>query len=161
MFLAASDDMTSVYGPQDASQTLFWLIMQHVREEIARASTSSGLGRMGLADMKALDDCYVVSVDVPGVTKPDISVKLSGRRILITGERVPQDASNEQSLLMERYFGPFKREFMIPSDAYYLDKTQANLQDGVLTVVIPRRSSNTVSTDSTVCEVSVASELSS
>ncbi len=46
-----------------------------------------------LADVEETDDAYVIEIELPGVDQKDIDVSVSGRRLLVTGERKERSAS--------------------------------------------------------------------
>ena len=83
------------------------------------------------------DSHYVMSFDMPGVSKKNIEIEVSGNRLLVTGER-----KNEQntSAYSERTYGKFQRILTLPQgvDA---DRIEAHYQDGVLSLAVPKAES--------------------
>jgi HSP20 family protein len=81
----------------------------------------------------------VVKVDLPEMKREDIKVTLENQVLSIEGERkVAADVAQEAFQRIERGVGTFRRSFTLPStvDASRVD---ANYQDGVLTIKLPRR----------------------
>lgn len=81
----------------------------------------------------------VVKVDLPDVKKEDIKVTFENNVLSIEGERqIATDVENDRFHRLERGHGQFRRTFTLPAtvDASRVD---ANYQDGVLTVKLPRR----------------------
>lgn len=84
-------------------------------------------------------DHYMVSVDLPGVKKEDIKIEAREDVLTISGERKRETVTNKDQKIQstEKYYGSFKRSFRIPALAQ-TDKIEANYQDGVLQVYIPK-----------------------
>lgn len=86
------------------------------------------------ADSYALEDAYVVRIDVPGVAQEDLKVFVAGGECVVRGERKPpKDAAEMQPLALERPWGSFERRLMLPpgSDP---ERVKAHCADGVLEV---------------------------
>jgi HSP20 family protein len=90
-----------------------------------------------LADLEETDDAYVLDIELPGVNKKDIDVELDGRRILVSGERKEE---KRVGLLRRqtRAWGRFRYEVVLP-DEVDDEHIEANLDDGVLHLTIPKR----------------------
>ncbi|MGZ4779485.1 MAG: Hsp20/alpha crystallin family protein, partial [Thermoanaerobaculia bacterium] len=84
---------------------------------------------------------YVITAEVPGLTRKDIDIRLHDGRLQISGER-PERASEingvpyEQYQRVERGHGRFSRTFELPLPVDG-ERITADLRDGVLTVVCP------------------------
>lgn len=78
---------------------------------------------------------YIVST-VAGVSAEDLDVAVDGQNITIRGARKkPYDAGQEM-LLEECFWGEFSRELTI-SENFDIEKIEADLSNGILTVMIP------------------------
>jgi HSP20 family protein len=79
---------------------------------------------------------WTILLDVPGVAKGSLDVRLEGSQLVISGTR---DAGRPEGKIRrsERASGDFEREFLLPTRS---DPTRVNaqLKDGVLTVLVPR-----------------------
>ena len=81
---------------------------------------------------------YHVEVDLPGVKKEDINVDLKEDVLTISGERKSKSEINEKDYYkQECSYGKFQRSFTLPDDTD-LENIEANSEDGVLEVVIPK-----------------------
>ena len=101
-------------------------------------------------DVAESDGAYVVTLDVPGVTREDIKVSIDGRRVSIVAEaRVPQAADTtaqttetakptERLVLRERATASFARSFTLQSEIDQ-SSSQAKLDNGVLTLTLSKR----------------------
>jgi HSP20 family protein len=80
-----------------------------------------------------------VRVELAGVRGADVRVTVDGRTLRISGVRSVVDRDEVQRLhQMEIASGPFERRVQIPIP-FDRDGITANLADGFLTVVLPRR----------------------
>jgi len=81
----------------------------------------------------------VVKVDLPDMKREDIKVTFENNVLSVEGQReIPTNLEQDRFHRMERSHGAFRRSFTLPAtvDASRVD---ASLQDGVLTVKLPRR----------------------
>eukprot|EP00882_Tetradesmus_deserticola_P006944 GHRQ01007315.1.p1 GENE.GHRQ01007315.1~~GHRQ01007315.1.p1 ORF type:complete len:159 (-),score=73.08 GHRQ01007315.1:1210-1686(-) len=81
---------------------------------------------------------YTLYADIPGLSKADLSIKLSKERVLtISGERKAPlaDAPLQQQ---ERVLGSFERRWELPEDAEG-EGISAKVADGVLTITVPKK----------------------
>ena len=107
-------------------------------------------------DVSESDSGYVVTLDVPGVTREDVKVSVDGSRVSIVAEaRVAQaataDAGSEPAtdtpkagdrvILRERALTSYARSFTLQSE---IDQSasQARLENGVLTLTLTKRNAN-------------------
>jgi HSP20 family protein len=83
---------------------------------------------------------FVLTAELPGLSRRDIEIQADEFRILIRGARaaVPQgDVPCEQYHRVERGHGRFSRAFTLP-DAIDVEQVSADLKDGLLTVTMPK-----------------------
>jgi len=88
-------------------------------------------------DIDETADEYIVSADLPGVKKEDISIECAENQLTISAERKYESVEGRKSDRQERYYGSYQRSFTLPSgvDA---DKVEASYDEGVLTLRIPK-----------------------
>jgi HSP20 family protein len=99
----------------------------------------SGTPQLSLDVADAPEGFYTLLADIPGLSKPDLSIKLSKERVLtFSGERKPAyyDASTLQQ--QERAVGSFERRWQLPEDAES-EGISAKVADGVLTITVPKK----------------------
>ena len=85
------------------------------------------------------DKDVIVKVDLPDMKREDIKVTFENNVLSVEGQReIPTNLEQDRFHRMERSHGAFRRSFTLPAtvDASRVD---ASLQDGVLTVKLPRR----------------------
>jgi len=94
-------------------------------------------------DLAETDDAYTLRVDVPGMTKEDISINLQNNTLTISGERLSERTEeSEEYVRVERAFGNFHRTFTLP-DAVDQENIAATYENGVLTINIPKTAKST------------------
>jgi HSP20 family protein len=89
-------------------------------------------------DIEEREDHYVISMDVPGVSKDDIRIEMQGNQLMISGVRKEETRRDEKNLRrIERSYGTFQRVFTLPQgvDA---DKIEASCENGVLMLAVPK-----------------------
>lgn len=83
-------------------------------------------------------DNLMVTAEIPGVDKKDISVDVRDRVLTLRGERSAENEDkNEKYHRRERFYGKFERSFTLPGEVDP-DKIKAEYKDGVLKVEIPK-----------------------
>lgn len=89
-------------------------------------------------DLMEADDHYRMRVDLPGLTKDDVSITVEDNRLTIRGERHDESRTEKENVVrMERTFGTFYRSLRLPKTVNE-NKIQASFADGVLSVEIPK-----------------------
>jgi HSP20 family protein len=79
-----------------------------------------------------------VTVELPGVSENDIDVSLDDDLLTIRGEkRIENRDETENFHFVERSFGSFQRSLRLPFSVDP-EKVQADFQNGVLTVTLPK-----------------------
>jgi len=87
-------------------------------------------------DVWETEDGWRVVMDVPGVDKADLHVRLEGHRLVVTGRRAGESVRG-RAQVQERDVGPFRREFLLPFQVRG-DAIEADLDAGVLRIELPR-----------------------
>ena len=91
-------------------------------------------------DVFETDDAVEIIMDVSGVDAEAIRILFRNGVILIAGEKAPAPTSPVQSFhLVEREFGRFARAVRV-AGAFDVARATATLQDGELTVEVPKMS---------------------
>ena len=112
-------------------------------------ATDSTPVRQPAIDVSESDRGYVVTLDVPGVTREDVKVSIDGRRVSIVAEAPAAEAtaaaetaeapkSADRVILRERAFASYARSFTLQSEIDQAS-SQAKLDNGVLTLTLVKR----------------------
>jgi HSP20 family protein len=81
----------------------------------------------------------VMKVEVPGIKKEDIDIRVENNTLTVRGERkLESEVKQEQYHRIERTYGTFVRTFSLPNQVA-TDQVRADYRDGVLTVNLPIR----------------------
>ncbi|RMD78293.1 MAG: Hsp20/alpha crystallin family protein [Gammaproteobacteria bacterium] len=101
--------------------------------------------RWGLlpADLSATEEALVARIEIPGLDPAGLEVLVEGDRLRVRGEKRPEleeerAAGGARLLLVERAYGRFERLLPLPEEVEP-EGARARYRQGVLTVVLPRR----------------------
>lgn len=121
--------------------------------DAADAGSLSSYSNWGgpLMNIHQTDYAIVITCDVPGMEKKDISIEVRDRVLTVSGERKTQtEQKNEDTkyYMRELSYGKFSRSVVLP-DNTDPEAISADYKDGVLTLTVPRtqEKKNTVKID--------------
>lgn len=131
--------------PERSTQVTSWDPfddLQELRQQFSQAL--QGLSPLGapagafipLADIEETDDAFMVELDLPGVDKGDVDVELSGRRLVVSGERKEKERKGVMRRRTRRV-GEFRAEIIFPVDVDN-EGVEASLDSGTLTIRAPK-----------------------
>ena len=88
------------------------------------------------ADVVETDDAYVIEIELPGVRREDVDVRLNGNELVVTGELKER---KREGLFRRRArrCGEFDYRITLPGDLE-AGKGEASLAYGVLKVYVPK-----------------------
>lgn len=109
----------------------------------ARRPEEAARGRVAAlspaVDLSEDEKSYVVSVELPGVRREDVTVELHEDVLTIRGEkRSEREEKKDRTHWVERSYGSFSRSFTLPANAL-AEELKASFKDGVLSVEIPKK----------------------
>jgi HSP20 family protein len=81
--------------------------------------------------MVDLKDALIVSVDLPGVPREDVTIEVENGVLSIAAERPPRAGGSSSTMQ--------KQHYRINEHKVDVDKLQAHLVDGVLTITLPKK----------------------
>ena len=91
-------------------------------------------------DLYETPTVFVLTAELPGLTRDQIEIHAEDTRVVIRGARAAgpdREISCEQYHRVERGHGHFSRAFSLP-ESIDVDAIVADLKDGILTVTIPK-----------------------
>ncbi|MBW0498322.1 hypothetical protein O181_038037 [Austropuccinia psidii MF-1] len=130
--------VTDRYGPPNASKT------NHASKRLASGTGSSPVAKVlrPNVDLVETDSSLIVTVELPGAKKEDISIDLTQGRITISGQtKASAEHSRGSVRVSERTFGSFSRTIAIPESVTH-EHIKAGFTDGILEITIPKIKQN-------------------
>lgn len=98
----------------------------------------SGAGVYPLLNVTENRDTYFVRAELPGTEAGDLDIQASINSLSLSGERkIAAEGENVKYHRREREGGRFSRIIQLP-EAVDPEKIEAKMQNGVLTVIIPK-----------------------
>ena len=88
-------------------------------------------------DLHETAELYVVTAELPGLTREDLHIHVEDGRLTLDGVRRDPTGTCEQYHRVERGHGAFSRTFQLPAPVD-TERIIASLSDGVLTVTCPK-----------------------
>ncbi|MBC8216579.1 MAG: Hsp20/alpha crystallin family protein [Candidatus Marinimicrobia bacterium] len=89
-------------------------------------------------DISEDDKAYQMHVDLPGLSRKDISVNIKDNVLTVSGERSYEKNDKKDTYYrVERGYGKFSRCFRLP-DEVIEDNINASFKNGVLNVTVPK-----------------------
>ena len=89
-------------------------------------------------DVKETDDLFLITADIPGLTKKDVKVNITDGKMTISGDaKVVENEENSRYHYRERRYGSFKRTFNLP-ESINEEKISASFKNGILEVELPK-----------------------
>ena len=86
------------------------------------------------------EDKLVVRVELPGMKREEVRVRVVGDTLVIEGERRSENAGRSEGLHRSEWtYGRFYREILIPTDIVEAAALTARMQHGVLEITMPYR----------------------
>lgn len=92
-------------------------------------------------DVAESESGYTVKLEMPGVAKENVKVAIEGRQISVQAqsERTEERKEGDRIVYRERSASSFARSFTLPVEVDQAE-SGAKLENGVLTLTLPKRS---------------------
>ncbi|MGD9906366.1 MAG: Hsp20/alpha crystallin family protein [Vicinamibacterales bacterium] len=107
-----------------------------IQLKMERLPAPSPQGWVPAADLCETADAFIVTAELPGVTRQQIRIDVHEGLLTLHGRRDARVAC-EQYHQVERGHGEFSRSFRLPA-SIVAEGISAELKDGVLTIVVPK-----------------------
>ena len=114
-----------------------WRDLRAWQERLERLTAHHAESWSPPIDVYETADRYVVAAELPGLTRDQIELAMVDSRLTIRGQRVERAAEHVHYHQVERGHGAFSRTFEF-SDKIDSENVSADLQNGVLTVTLPK-----------------------
>jgi HSP20 family protein len=111
-----------------------------LHEQIGQLVGADAPGWTPPVDLYETSSQFVLTAELPGLSRDQIEIHAEQYRIVIRGARAAgpsADVACEQFHRVERGHGRFSRAFALP-EAIDVERVSADLKDGILTISIPK-----------------------
>lgn len=108
-----------------------------LHERMERLSAQEVAGWTPPVDLYETAEAFVITAELPGLSREDIDIRVQDGQITIQGTRRTPDVPCERYHRVERGHGAFYRRFQL-SPSIDIDRITADLRDGVLMVTVPK-----------------------
>ena len=90
-------------------------------------------------DIQELDGHYLLTMDLPGVSKEDIKIEVKADRLTVSAIKKESNSEDKNSFIRrERTFGSFSRSFTL-SETIDSENIEASYENGVLHLAIAKK----------------------
>lgn len=83
-------------------------------------------------------DEYVFQAELPGWNRDEVTIDFENQTLTLSGQHQLMADDDRQYHRVEGFYGQFTRSFTVPGIVNF-DAVRAELQDGVLTIHLPKR----------------------
>ena len=107
-----------------------------LQEQIGQIVGTDAPGWTPPVDLYETGGAFILTAELPGLSRDDIEIHAEESRIVIRGERTGH-VPCEQYHRVERGHGRFSRAFLLP-EPIDIEAVSADLKEGLLTLTIPK-----------------------
>jgi len=120
-----------------APATPFDLVADGFFDRILTDSNGSGpFARLPKTNIHETDDAYVLTLEMPGVSKENIDINLEGNTLVVKGEK--SEKTEAKGVIREEFSATrFERSFSV-GNGIDREKVRAKMDAGILTVTLPK-----------------------
>lgn len=111
--------------------------MDRLYENFTDPQRTAPAGVFPLVNLTENKENYYVRAELPGVKGDDLDIQVTGNNLAISGQRKIEPEEGVRYHRREREAGTFSRIIGLPGEVDS-DKVDASLENGLLTVVIPK-----------------------
>ena len=105
---------------------------------------TNSLGRFGNTDIYEKDGNLHYKIELPGLTKDQISIQVKDDQLVVSGEVEQEDEKGDVNYISRgRRYGRFKQSFGLPKEVEDPDQLKAKFKNGVLHIKAKLRESLT------------------
>jgi HSP20 family protein len=108
-----------------------------LHERLTRLGSADAPGWSPAVDLFETPDRFVVSAEVPGLSRDHITIEIHQNTLVLRGVRPHAEVPGARYHRVERGHGAFSRAFALP-EPVNVNAISADFRDGVLTVVVPK-----------------------
>lgn len=118
------------------SRRIFLPALNSMLDDFRCLDNSMFYNRMSDYKIEEDEKNYTIEMDMPGVKKEDLEVGIKENILSIYAERKKEDKTeNKESVVVSKY----EQSFNISAKGIDVDNIQANLDNGVLKITLPKK----------------------
>lgn len=118
------------------SRRIFLPALHSMLDDFRVFDNSVFCNRVSDYKMEEDDKNYIIEIDIPGVRKEDLEIGIKENILSIYAERKKEDKTeNKESVVVSKY----EQSFNISDRSVDVDNIQANLDNGVLKITLPKK----------------------
>lgn len=118
------------------SRRIFLPALNSMLDDFRCLDNSMFYNRMSDYKIEEDEKNYIIEMDMPGVKKEDLEVGIKENILSIYAERKKEDKTeNRESVVVSKY----EQSFNISAKGIDVDNIQANLDNGVLKITLPKK----------------------
>ena len=118
------------------SRRIFLPALNSMLDDFRCLDNSMFYNRMSDYKIEEDEKNYIIEMDMPGVKKEDLEVGIKENILSIYAERKKEDKTeNKESVVVSKY----EQSFNISAKGIDVDDIQANLDNGVLKITLPKK----------------------
>lgn len=118
------------------SRRIFLPVLNSMLDDFRCLDNSMFYNRMSDYKIEEDEKNYIIEMDMPGVKKEDLEVGIKENILSIYAERKKEDKTeNKESVVVSKY----EQSFNISAKGIDVDNIQANLDNGVLKITLPKK----------------------
>jgi len=133
------------YEPFNDIRRSFDLLNQIINSVETSRESATVLDFVPKVNTREGKGAYHIEVELPGIKKEDIDVKIDGNVLTISGERKLRDEVKEEDYhKVESRYGLFSRSFTLP-EKVDVENIHAESDNGIIEIIIPKLTIDTSS----------------
>ena len=118
------------------SRRIFLPALNSMLDDFRCLDNSMFYNRMSDYKIEEDDKNYFIEMDMPGVKKEDLEIGIKENILSIYAERKKEDKTeNKEAVVVSKY----EQSFNISAKGIDIDNIQANLENGILTLTLPKK----------------------
>jgi HSP20 family protein len=94
--------------------------------------------RLPRTNVQEVDDAYILSLEMPGLSREDVEVNFENDTLIIKGDRKTETKDRENKGVVRREYHSMRYERSFNVHGVDRDKVSARMEDGILRVTLPK-----------------------
>jgi HSP20 family protein len=130
-------DIDRMFGAMDLLRTSMDSVINDIHRSYRPGPAFALTSNIPRTNLLENGDHYEVRAEVPGISKDDLTIKIQGNYLELSGQRSVDTPEGYRVHRSERKGNAFSRSFTLPNEVV-ADKVEAVLKDGILYLTLPK-----------------------